>query len=254
MINRLREVEDAYLELFGQKQSFPGMDVFSNSAILGMYCHNFVLFHDIAGQEDAKAYISDCLQEMNGKGKDFLKFVFHPNMQVPPELLKWAEQLGFEVSYIKYMCMSVPPHITGAEEFGCVVKRAQTADEIEAGLACAAKYETSPIAAKKLRQKRELYLNKSLQYYVCYVDGIPVGYCDWFENKDIVKFEEFVVLEEHQGKGYGTKMLRNMLADAAAQGKRSVYVVTDAQGIEHNLYYKIGFDFVGEETELFFMK
>ncbi len=254
MINRLREIEDAYTELFCKKQSFPGRDVFSDSAIPGMYCHNFVLFQDAANQEGVRAYISGCLREMRSTGKDFLKFVFHPGIQVPPELLEWAEKLGFEVSCIKYMYMPVSSGIAPAEEDGCIVKRAETADEIDEGLKCAAKYETSPISAKKLRQKRERYLNHSLQYYVCSVDGSPVGYCDYFVKNGIVKFEEFVVLDAYQGKGYGTKMLRKMLADAATQGVQYAYVVTDAEGKDHNLYYKTGFDFVGEETELFIVK
>ena len=254
MINRLREIEDAYTELFCEKQSFPGRDIFSDSAIPGMYCHNFVLFQDFANQEGVRAYISDCLWEMKSTGKDFLKFVFHPSIQVSPELLEWARMQGFEVSCIKYMYMPVPSGIALEEEDGCIVKRAETADEIDMGLECAAKYETSPIGAKKLRQKRERYVNHLLQYYVCYVAGSPVGYCDYFIKDDIVKLEEFVVLDAYQGKGYGTKMLRKMLADAVTQGVQYTYVVTDAEGKEHNLYYKTGFDFVGEETELFIVK
>ena len=254
MISRLREIEDAYTELFCEKQSFSGRDIFSDSTIPGMYCHNFVLFQDVANQEGIRAYISDCLQEMNSEGKDFLKFVFHPNLKVPPELLEWAEKLGFEVSYIKYMSMLVPPDIVPVEKNGCVVRRAETADEIDMGLECAAKYRPSSITAAKLKQKREAYLNKSLLFYICYVNGSPVGFCDWFEKEDIVKFEEFVILEEHKGKGYGTRILRKMLADAVAEGKKYAYVVTDAQGKEHNLYYKMGFDFVGEEMELFIIK
>ncbi len=254
MINGLREIEDAYMELFCQKQAFSNMHIFSNNAIPGMYCHNFVLFQDVAKQEDIKEYISNCLREMKSEEKGFLKFVFHPNIKVSPEILEWAEEQGFEVSYIKYMCMPAPSDIAPAEESSCIVKRAQTSDEIEMGLACAAQYETSPIGEKKLRQKRELYLNQSLSYYVCYVDGSPVGYCDNFVKDGIVKLEEFVVLDQYQGKGYGTKMLHKMLSDAVIQGSRYVYVVTDAQEKEHNLYYKMGFDFVGEEAELFFIQ
>ncbi len=254
MISRLREIEDAYTELFCEKQSFHGRDIFSDSTIPGMYCHNFVLFQDVANQEDIRTYISNCLQDMKSTGKDFLKFVFHPNIQVPHELLEWAEKLGFEISCIKYMYMPVSLGIAPVEEDSCAVRRAETANEIDMGLECAAKYSPSSITVAKLKQKREAYLNKSLLFYICYVNGSPVGFCDWFEKEGIVKFEEFVILEEHQGKGYGTKMLQKLLADAAMQGIQYAYVVTDAQGKEHNLYYKTGFDFIGEETELFIMK
>lgn len=126
------------------------------------------------------------------------------------------------------------------------------------GLECASKFEghrmLSPIGIKKLNQKKELYLNKSILFYICYVNGSPIGYCDWFQKDGIVKFEEFVILKEYQGKGYGTKMLQKMIHDTVNQGNQPIYVVTDAEGAEHNLYYKLGFDFVGEETELFFLE
>ncbi len=249
MISKLRKIEDAYIELFCEKQSFPDRNMFSNSIIPEMYCHNFVLFQDVA---NAKEYISDCLRELKSQGKDFLKFVFHPRLEVSPELLEWAEKLGFEVSYIKYMYMPAPLDSIPVEEERCMVKRAETVDEIEMGLACDEKYETSTIGAKKLCQKRALYLNQLLQYYVCCVDGSPIGYCDYFVKDGIVKLEEFVILDAYQGKGYGRKMLQRMVSDAAREGNQYAYVVTDTQGKEHNLYYKMGFDFVGEETELFF--
>jgi spore maturation protein CgeE len=86
------------------------------------------------------------------------------------------------------------------------------------------------------------------------VNGSPIGYCDWFQKDGIVKFEEFVILKEYQGKGYGTKMLQKMIHDTVRQGNQHIYVVTDAEGTEHNLYYKLGFNFVGEETELFYLE
>ena len=258
MIKELRKIENAYMELFCQKEPSGSKDFFVNHIVKEMYDHNFTLIRELTNEENMKEYISERLKDLKRNKKEFLKIVFHPSIKLSPEFEAWSAQAGFEVSKINYMYMPVKAGMKRIEETDCVIKLAETVEEIEMGLECAVKFAgqrmLSQLGIKKLKQKRELYLNNSISFYICYVNGSPIGYCDCFQKDGIVKFEEFVILKEYQGKGYGTKMLQKMIHDTVSQGNQHIYVVTDAKGADHNLYYKLGFDFVGEETELFYLE
>jgi spore maturation protein CgeE len=257
MLKKLREIEDDYIELFCQKKTTSNIESFSNNFTRGMYDHNFALIKNLTNEADVKGFITNCLDELKYIEKDFLKIVFHPTIKLTPQFLSWANQIGFKDSKIKYMMMSPISSVNCDDNCTeCFIKRAETIEEIQNGLECASKFVSqrmsTELASKKLEQKKKLYLDKSILFYICYVDGNPIGYCDWFSKEGIVKFEEFTILNEYQGKGYGSKMLRKMISDASEQGKYSVYVVTDNESEEHNLYYRMGFNFIGEEIEIFF--
>lgn len=254
MINTLREMEDAYVELFSQKESSGGVDFFINSLVPEMYDLTFTLVKEPISQSDLRVFIENCLKN---KKRDFLKIVFHPRIKLTYEFLPWVTQLGFEVSKISYMLMFAESYMNWIDdEPNCVIKQATTADEIKMGLECAIQDASQrmglQLASKKSSQKENLYLNKSIQFNICYVDGRPIGFCDWFQKGGIVKFEEVVILEEYQGKGYGSKMLKKLITDAKRHGNQYFYVVTDTEGEEHNLYSKLGFKFIGEEMEILF--
>lgn len=258
MLEKLRGIEDAYMELLCEKESTGSTDIYSNSFVHEIYAWNFTLVKKLTSEEDIKFYVTKHLSDMKKNGMTFFKTVFHPNIKLSQEFLAWAAMTGFEISKINYMIAPKEFDIHLKNDPACVIKQAETAEEIQMGVECAMKFDEPrmgfELARKKWEKKRTLYLNKSMVFYICYVDECPIGHCDRFEKDSVVKFEEFTVLNEYQGMGYGSKMLKKMIDDENKQCNRSVYVVTDAEGEDHNIYYKFGFDLVGEETELFFME
>jgi hypothetical protein len=69
-----------------------------------------------------------------------------------------------------------------------------------------------------------LTINKNLerQRYEAFADGMLVGYAIYKMLGDSVAITHTEVLREHEGKGIGSYIAREALADARAQGK---YVV-----------------------------
>ncbi len=83
-------------------------------------------------------------------------------------------------------------------------------------------------------------------YQVVLVDGVAAGrlYVDW--RADEIHVIDIALLPEHRGRGLGTGLMREVLAEADAAGKRvTIYVerVNRALG----LYERLGFSEIGDQ-------
>lgn len=54
MIKELREIENAYMELFCQKESFGSIDFFANQILQEMYDHNVTQIKELTSEENMK--------------------------------------------------------------------------------------------------------------------------------------------------------------------------------------------------------
>ena len=68
----------------------------------------------------------------------------------------------------------------------------------------------------------------------------------------VAKIEDFDVLPKYQRKGYGSALLKEIICIALEQNARIIYLVTDEDDTAKEMYLKIGFEKVGEKTQLFF--
>ena len=165
--------------------------------------------------------------------------------------------LGFEVSDLYYMINKGNVGRDWNKDNDCIVRKAVTDIEIQTGVNCAIAYAaqrmTLELANKKVNQKKELYRKGLLDLYICYIDDTPVGFCDWFDKDGIIKLEEVTILNKFQGKGIGTQMLKQLIYRAVIECEKKLYIVTET-GKEHNIYLQLGFQMLGKETEIFYMK
>lgn len=256
MINQLRTVENGYMELFCTKKNLQDMVLFNNSTVPELYDHDFILVQSIQKEANTIRFLTSRLKELVNSDKKHLKIVFHPSISLSNGFCDVMIQQGFEVSDLYYMLYNGSVGADWAVNDNCIVKKAAAEADIKMGADYAVSYAAQrmlpELAHKKINQKKELYEKGLLDLYICYVDGTPVGFCDWYELDGMVKLEEVTILNQFQGKGFGTKMLRQLLYKAAAECQQ-VYIVTDT-GNEHNIYLQLGFQTVGMETEMFYMK
>jgi predicted GNAT family acetyltransferase len=62
--------------------------------------------------------------------------------------------------------------------------------------------------------------------YEAYADGVLAGYCEYNLLSDSIVLTHTEVLQEHEGKGVGSYIAREVLADAREQAKFVVPVCT----------------------------
>jgi ribosomal protein S18 acetylase RimI-like enzyme len=77
------------------------------------------------------------------------------------------------------------------------------------------------------------------------VDGTPAGRLYVARWEDEIRIVDVALLPEHRGRGTGTSVIRALLAEAAASGKRlSIHV--EKHNPARRLYERLGFVEVGE--------
>lgn len=87
------------------------------------------------------------------------------------------------------------------------------------------------------------------RHYLARVDGQPAGAARWRPTAHGVKLERFAVLPEFRNHGVGTALVRQVLADVAAEAPDAAQVYLHAQLQAIPLYERTGFQKVGELFE-----
>jgi ribosomal protein S18 acetylase RimI-like enzyme len=83
-------------------------------------------------------------------------------------------------------------------------------------------------------------------YQVVLVDGEPVGRLYVDRREDELRIVDVALLPEHRGRGLGTTLLRELLAEADATGKR-VTIHVERFNPALRLYDRLGFVQVMDE-------
>jgi ribosomal protein S18 acetylase RimI-like enzyme len=83
-------------------------------------------------------------------------------------------------------------------------------------------------------------------YEVVLVDGEPGGRLYVDRRDDEIHVVDVALLPEHRGRGLGTRLMREVLAEADAAGKRvTIYVERFNRAL--SLYERLGFSQIGDE-------
>lgn len=83
--------------------------------------------------------------------------------------------------------------------------------------------------------------------HVILLDGTPMGWGAVTSEKNKVVIKHFYFQEKHRGKGYGTKMLEELLAKWKGEGKE-VHVDTVNGSRAASMAYRLGFIRKKEDT------
>lgn len=257
MINKYREIENEYINIFSVHENCGGYDRFYDDMLPGMYAFNCIFIKDSSGGEIC-GLLADKLKEYEDRNQDFLKVLIHPEVMFTDEQKSEAAGMGFELKTNIYMRLSRYNNQRFEKREGCIVKRACTDEEFQHISMLDIKSSTEAgipedFAVDKAARKRDVYKSKdnSLEAYIAYFDGEPAGKCELFIQDGYAKIEDFDVIEKHQRKGIGTTMLRSMIEDAITGEAENIYLIADKDDTPRDMYSKLEFETIGEEIELF---
>ncbi|WP_296508880.1 GNAT family N-acetyltransferase [Rhodoferax sp.] len=91
-------------------------------------------------------------------------------------------------------------------------------------------FETTPPTEDDMKGRRADVLSKALPYLVAEVDGKVIGfaYCNWFKPRPAYRFsaeDSIYLAPEAHGKGLGTLLLTELMAQAERCGVRKLIAV-----------------------------
>jgi L-amino acid N-acyltransferase YncA len=91
-------------------------------------------------------------------------------------------------------------------------------------------FETSPPTEDDMRQRRADVLDKKLPYLVAEIEGRVVGFahCNWFKPRPAYRFsaeDSIYLAPKTHGKGLGTLLLTELMAQAERSGVRKLIAV-----------------------------
>lgn len=97
------------------------------------------------------------------------------------------------------------------------------------------------------RQKEVLDTAKDVYgYFMIEVENQVIGTLNYCINNDMAKLDDFVVAEDFQKKGYGSKLMHDVIEYLKTLGINEVYLVTNLSDTAKDLYQKVGFKYVSK--------
>lgn len=247
-------MEIDYTKHFSKMKEYQHYYEFSDEKLPGMYVHNFIMFKENINPAIVYNTIKIQLQKRKANKADFLRVEFnHPvNLSFIDKLI-----IKPDVEVYDYMMIETSKfdELKG-NAFG-VLKLATNDTIYEDGRIVDIEANKKDIgrdfATRRIQRKLISYKGyKTLEFYVCYVNNIAIGNCEFCYNDEVVKIEDFDILKAYQRKGYGTYVLKELLHKAFNKGLSNAYVITESNDIAKDMYKKCGLVKVGEKTELIF--
>ena len=258
---KLRAIENEYLEYFAETEEYEFFTKFTDNKLPSMYSHNcFVLKETLNGPE-LHAQIKQLFAEAQKSGVQHLYIVLHPNHEFAIQV--WEADV-FEQSSLLYMTVAFDEYQEAKANADCkvyeVTSPVQYQDaalfDIAASVAEEEKHTNYRFAYKRAYRKLPVFERHApvLSQYVAYLDDIPIGKCEVSRHQEILRLESFQVIVECQRKGIGTAILNTIMEVGKARGAKEFFLVTDAADTAKEMYKKLGFQTVGVEHQLLWMK
>lgn len=254
MLSTIFHAQSLFDLAFSKRTELPHLHIYRDESIPDMYSTNFTLIHSAPDQKWIQAFIQQELLRTKEQQRGHLKLQLHPSLPFSQELMSWAQELGFETTVLLYMISALDVHHHWPRREGCSVRRGDSQAVAKDAITCLTRYDsvqiTPDFAQRKANRKADVYAQSEIIPYVCYIGEEPVGVCDWFVHQEVVRMEEFIILDEWQRKGLGTEMIRIMMQDAEEQGATHMYLTAYAEESAQEMYRKLGFSEVAQELQL----
>ncbi|QOY34960.1 GNAT family N-acetyltransferase [Anaerobacillus isosaccharinicus] len=255
LIDKLQDTEIDYIKMFSEVVESDHTLTFTNSAIPDMYTHNFTLYKS---KEGLVEYILNELDKEETKAKGFFRVeTYHSvsetlleNLPIKPEIC---------IYNFLYINTNKYNELNGNPE--CKILCADTKQVLDDGINVDIAVNTEGMgldfAQRRINGQASVYRNndKAVQLFVCYSGETAIGNIEYMQSQEIVKMEDFDILEAYQRKGFGTSVLKHLLEKAFHNNIEHAYLITESDNTAMEMYEKCGFEKVGEKTELlFFLK
>jgi spore maturation protein CgeE len=244
-----------YVRLFSTEYEDENIIRFRNHEIRDMYTHNFTYIKKNEKELKLRSLIEEEIAVSSREQSKFCNIVI--NSEIHPRILsyiRYPSVLGkngfYKFDFSKLQTIEGVEgcqieKITTVEAFDDMLKVDLDSDGVEFGREFCVRrcYGRSPIYLKE----------NGLDAYLCYHGNTLIGRCDLFISGEVAKIEDFSVIQKYQRQGFGSTLLKSLIEKALDQDCKTVYLVTNESDTAKQMYEKIGFDKIGEMSEIRFL-
>ncbi|HAG43050.1 MAG TPA: N-acetyltransferase [Clostridium sp.] len=248
------ECEFEYTKNFSDFYEDEDIIRFRDNQLSDMYYHNYTYIKKAMDEVELKSIIQDEISLRLSEKSKFCNILLSSdvNSSLMSDIKYNAEisingYYSFDISYFsKLNALS-----------GCTIKKVANQEMIDDVLFCDLQQDEKNLGkdfcTRRCYRRGKVYVsNKGVNSYLCYHNGDIIGNCDLFIYKGIAKIEDFAVNPTYQRKGYGTTIIKSLIDIAIKENCHTIYLVTDEDDTAKEMYQKIGFNKIGERTDLFF--
>lgn len=253
MIGELKEVELDYVRCFSEEKKHENHIEFYDRNFRDTYTGNIsILNRDL---EDSKLVelINELVSSYKKRGKNFLNFEISNTLD--KDLVSNFFSKPKRVDRFDYLMIKNEEDIEIPELEDVFIKKVSNKEEYK-NLINISVMDNAPIlgrgySIKRIKRKIQVYKDKenNLDSYICYYKGKPIGSYELLLKDGICKLEDFGVLKEYRGRGFGTFILKNILKENYLNGVSITYLIAEKDGEAESLYKKLGFIKCGEKTQ-----
>ncbi|PAB60326.1 GNAT family N-acetyltransferase [Anaeromicrobium sediminis] len=251
---KIIECEVEYSKCFSEFCENENIIRYRDNQLNDMYYHNYTYIKKPISEIELKHIIQDEISLRLSEKNNFCNVILNgivncselSTLKYKPEISTNGYYL-FDVSYFSRLNVID----------GCIIKKVDHQEMVDDILFCDLQHDEKRLGKdfckKRCYRRGKVYVsNKGVNSYVCYHNGDIIGNCDLFINNGVAKIEDFAVIPTYQRKGYGTTILKSIIDIAIKENSHTIYLVTDEDDTAKEMYEKIGFNKIGERTDLFF--
>ncbi|MEG1313517.1 MAG: GNAT family N-acetyltransferase [Bacilli bacterium] len=248
------ECEFEYTKYFSEFYENQNIVRFRDNELNDMYYHNYThikkSMDDIALNQIIQDEIILRISEKSNYCNILLNSVVNnsllPILKYKPEISKNG-YYSFDISHFQKL-----NYLSD-----CIIKKVENQEMIDNILFCDLQHDEKSLGkdfcTRRCYRRGKVYISdKGVNSYICYHNGDIIGNCDLFIYNDVAKIEDFSVIPKYQRKGYGTTILKSLIDIAIKENCKTIYLVTDEDDTPKEMYLKIGFNKIGERSDLFF--
>lgn len=251
---KIIECEIEYVKCFSEFYENKDIIRFRDNQLNEMYYHNYTHIKQVINEIELKRTIEDEISLRLSEGGKFCNIIL--NSVVSRSLLSMLEYMP-DVSKNGYYSFDIDQISSLKSTSDCTIKKVKSQEILEDLLYCDLQHDEEKLGkdfcSRRCYRRGKVYiLDKGVNSYVCYHKGEIIGNCDLFIYKGVAKIEDFGVIPKYQRKGYGTTILKELIRIAIKENAQTIYLVADEDDTAKEMYEKIGFNKIGERTDLFF--
>ncbi|SFB40534.1 GNAT family N-acetyltransferase [Clostridium frigidicarnis] len=248
------ECECEYTKCFSEFRENENIIRFRDNQLNDMYYHNYTYIKKVMSEIELKSIIQDEISLRLSEKSNFCNILL--NYGVNGSLLSILKYKP-EISTNGYYSFDISHFSKLNSLLGCTIKKVNNEEMVDDILFCDLQHDEKNLGkdfcTRRCYRRGKVYVSdKGVNSYVCYHNGDIIGNCDLFMYNGIAKIEDFAVIPTYQRKGYGTTILKSLIDIAIKENSHTIYLVTDEDDTAKEMYQKIGFNKVGERTDLFF--
>lgn len=251
---KILECEFEYAKCFCEYFNNNDVIRFRDNELKDMYYHNYTYIKNKVRDIELERILHEEISLRLSEKSNFCNILL--NFNIDSSMMNKLKYKG-ELSRYGYYSFDITQFSKLKAISDCIIKRVDSKEMIDDILFCDLTHDEESLGKgfciRRCYRRGKVYISDNgVNSYVCYYNGEIIGNCDLFIYNNVAKIEDFAVIPIHQRKGYGTTILKTLINIAIKENCNTIYLNTDEEDTAKDMYQKLGFNKIGERTDLFF--